>query len=62
MDERGPAQPPARKRHEIQDEVVYAGRKETFAYLHSLGIINYSSWDGVYFLEKDGILHIFKYE
>jgi hypothetical protein len=60
--ERGPAKPPTPKRYEVKDEVVYAGRKETFAYLHSLGIINYSSWDDVYFLEKDGILHIFKYE
>jgi hypothetical protein len=47
---------------EITDEVKYAGRRETFAYLHSLGIINYTSWDDVYFLDKDGVLLIFKYE
>jgi hypothetical protein len=58
----GPAKPPKRKPREIKDEVKYAGRKETFEYLHKLGIINYSSWDDVYFLDKDGILHIFKYE
>lgn len=60
--ERGPAQPPERKRIEVTDEVKYAGRKETYAYLHSLGIINYSSWDDVYFLDKDGILYIFPFE
>lgn len=60
--EQGPAKPPPLKYLEIKDEVVYAGRKETFAYLHNLGLINYSSWDDVYFLEKDGILHIFKYQ
>jgi hypothetical protein len=57
-----PAKPPARPPIEITDEVLYAGRRETFAYLHGLGIINYSSWDDKYFLEKDGILHIFKYQ
>jgi hypothetical protein len=58
----GPAKPPPRKFRPIKDEVKYAGRRETFAYLHSLGIINYSSWDDYYFLDKDGILHIFPYE
>jgi hypothetical protein len=58
----GPAKPPPRKMREITDEVKYAGRRETFAYLHSLGIISYSSWDDKYFLDKDGILHIFLYE
>lgn len=57
-----PAQPPKRKRREIKDEVVYAGRRETFAYLHAMGIINYSSWDDVYFLYKDDLLIIFTYE
>lgn len=60
--ERGPATPPPRKPREIKDEVVYAGRRETFAYLHSMGIINYSSWDDVYFLYKDDLLIIFTYE
>jgi len=60
--EKEPIKPPSLKFLEIKDEVVYAGRKETFAYLHGLGIINYSSWEEVYFLEKNGILHIFKYQ
>jgi hypothetical protein len=60
--ERGPAKPPPRKFREIKDEVVYAGRKETFAYLHAMGIISYSSWDGVYFIYKDDRLIIFDYE
>jgi hypothetical protein len=59
---RGPAKPPPLPFREIKDEVVYAGRRETFAYLHSLGIINYTSWDDVYFLDKDGVLIIFQYE
>lgn len=58
----GPAKPPPRKFREIKDEVVYAGRRETYAYLHSLGLINYSSWDDYYFLDKDGVLYIFPYE
>jgi hypothetical protein len=57
-----PAKPPAKPLIEITNEVFYAGRKEAFAYLLSLGIINYSSWDDVYFVEKDGILHILKYQ
>lgn len=60
--EQGPAKPPPRKFREIKDEVVYAGRRETYAYLHSLGLINYSSWDDVYFLDKNGVLYIFPYE
>lgn len=58
----GPAKPPPRKEREVIDAVKAEGRRETFAYLLSLGIINYSSWDDQYFLEKDGVLHIFKYE
>lgn len=58
----GPAKPPPRKPREIKDEVKYAGRRDAFKYLHELGIINYSSWDDVYFLDKDGVLHIFLYE
>lgn len=60
--ERGPAKPPPLKFREIKDEVKYAGRRETFQYLHELGIINYTSWDDVYFLDKDGVLLIFQYE
>lgn len=62
MDPRGPAKPPPRKEREVVDAAKVKGRRETFAYMHSLGIINYSSWDDVYFLEKDGVLHIFLYE
>lgn len=58
----GPAKPPVRKEREVVDAVKVAGRREAFQYLHELGIINYSSWDDQYFLEKDGVLHIFKYE
>lgn len=57
-----PAKPPAKPPIEITDEVVYAGRKETFAYLLKLGVINYSSWDDVYFVEKGGIVHILRYQ
>jgi hypothetical protein len=60
--ERGPAKPPPLKQREIIDPVKVAGRRETFQYMHELGLINYSSWDDAYFLEKDGILIIFKYE
>lgn len=60
--ERGPAKPPPRKEREVIDAVKVAGRREAFQYLHELGIINYTSWDDVYFLDKDGVLLIFKYE
>lgn len=58
----GVPKPPSRKPVEITDEVVYAGRRETFAYLHAMGLINYSSWDDVYFVERDGIMYILEYQ
>lgn len=60
--EQGPAKPPPLKERIIVDAVKAEGRREAFQYLHELGIINYSSWDDVYFLEQYGIVKVFKYE
>lgn len=58
----GPAKPPPRKEREVVDAAKVEGRREAFQYLHEMGILNYTSWDDVYFLEKNGVLLIFEYE
>lgn len=42
---------------EIVDRAVAESKKELLDYLVSLGILNYSSFDEVYFVWKDGYLH-----